>query len=122
MRRIPFSVSNTSREFLLSTAEAVLRQETIATEETKNAISIAYRLGGIETYRSSYCIVWMAVFLLSTAEAVLRRGEFCFIFLCIGKFLLSTAEAVLRQETIATEETKNAISVAYRLGGIEAPY
>lgn len=35
---------------------------------------------------------------------------------------LSTAEAVLRQETIATEETKNAISVAYRLGGIEAPY
>ena len=47
---------------------------------------------------------------------------------CIGTFedcpvfLLSTAEAVLRQETIATEETKNAISVAYRLGGIEAPY
>ena len=39
-----------------------------------------------------------------------------------AKFLLSTAEAVLRQETIATEETKNAISVAYRLGGIEAPY
>ena len=36
-------------EFLLSTAEAVLRQEAIATEETKNAISIAYRLGGIET-------------------------------------------------------------------------
>lgn len=38
------------------------------------------------------------------------------------KFLLSTAEAVLRQEAIATEETKNAISVAYRLGGIEDTY
>ena len=61
-------------------------------------------------------------FLLSTAEAVLRQ-----LFLHVGfelffVFPLSTAEAVLRQETIATEETKNAISVAYRLGGIEASY
>ncbi len=40
----------------------------------------------------------------------------------VETFLLSTAEAVLRQEAIATEETKNAISVAYRLGGIEDTY
>ena len=59
---------------------------------------------------------------LSTAEAVLRLSCLRFTLILNLIFLLSTAEAVLRQETIATEETKNAISVAYRLGGIEDTY
>ena len=63
-----------------------MRQETIATEETKNAISVAYRLGGIETLAALEAVEDILAFPLSTAEAVLRRCPFHLVTADNGNF------------------------------------
>ena len=88
--------------FLLSTAEAVLRQNFfIFLAFYGNGISIVYRWGGIET-RWSYSSEYLTSmeFLLSTAEAVLRRSQRPMFLMISIVFLLSTAEAVLRPGTL----------------------